>query len=77
MRLLKASSLFIILCSQGCADLRKEIAPTPTEQVSNILYIKDSRTGLCFAHNLIYTSPASSDVYVYVPCTPEVEKLLK
>jgi hypothetical protein len=64
--------LFLLGCSEAT---RKEIFPTRAEGANRILYVKDTRTGLCFVSNEILTD-INSVVLTNVPCTPEVEKLL-
>jgi hypothetical protein len=44
--------------------------------VGGIKYFKDTRTGLCFASaSTSLTNNAAT--LTYVPCTPEVERLIK
>jgi len=75
MHSLKAISL-LLLFLLGCSEAtRKEIFPTRAEGANRILYVKDTRTGLCFVSNEILTD-INSVVLTNVPCTPEVEKLL-
>lgn len=64
MRLLKGMiiSLFLFGCS------------TPTEEINKIRYYKDIRTNLCFVENYTY---AGHIVFANVPCSPEVERLIK
>jgi hypothetical protein len=40
----------------------------------SILYGKDKRTNLCYAY---YNLESNSSLFTNVPCTPEVEKLIK
>jgi hypothetical protein len=64
----------------GCTEeARHNFAPTSTDEVNNISYYKDNRTNLCFAKNVFQngTSMFNEYIYVNVPCTPEVEKLIK
>jgi len=51
---------------------------TPTQEVNNLSYYKDERTGLCFVLNSVSSNPVpgSQSIYCYVPCTPEVEKII-
>ena len=56
-----ASALVLTLAAAGC----DEAAGKKAEHV--IFYIKDARTGLCFADTL--------GGFVLVPCTPTVEAL--
>lgn len=60
-------------------ETRKQWNPTPQESAQGIRYVKDNRTGLCFVYNNIGMSAqgGGGDVYTNVPCTPEVEKLIK
>jgi hypothetical protein len=61
----------LVVCSFGCI-------PPSTEKVKeNLTYFKDERTGQCFAYISVYTGDSHMQVSVtYVPCTPEVEKVL-
>lgn len=71
--------LFIISLSliTSCnEDFRKEVFPTVQEQANQLTYVKDNRTGLCFVYNTIFTD-VNSKVLTNVPCTPEVERLIK
>ena len=76
MLLPKVSKIVLLLCLIGCSnETRKEWFPTRAEAANSILYVKDTRTGLCFVSNEILTD-INSIVLTNVPCTPEVEKLL-
>lgn len=49
----------------------------PTEQANEISYYKDHRTNLCFVQSHVISSNGIMfSVFSYVPCTPEVEKLI-
>lgn len=51
--------------------------PTEAEAVNKIRYYKDERTGLCFVVSNVSEYPVgTASVYSYVPCSPEVEKLI-
>jgi hypothetical protein len=55
-----------------------DVFPSTAERASQITYVKDSRTNLCYAYNSVNNGHGlSSDVFANVPCTPEVEKLIK
>jgi hypothetical protein len=72
--------LLLVLCLFGCSEqTRHEMFPSPQESAQGIHYVKDNRTGLCFVYNSIGMSAqgGGGDVYTNVPCTPEVEKLIK
>ena len=66
-----------LLLLVGCA--------TPEEQVRysqiklhSLIYYKDDRTNLCFVDNDVYNHYGSdSHVFANVPCSPEVEVLIK
>lgn len=62
----------------GCNETtRKEMFPTEAEAVNKIRYYKDERTGLCFVVSNVSEYPVgTASVYSYVPCSPEVEKLI-
>jgi hypothetical protein len=48
------------------------------QEVNAIQYVKDKRTGLCFAVSYVHGYPIGTDnVYTHVPCRDEVEKLIK
>lgn len=51
---------------------------SPENHIKNISYYKDPRTGLCFVDNEMTTGQlaVTYDIFSYVPCTPEVEKLI-
>lgn len=89
----KLRTIIIIICGFCCgimialilknidyqnhlSESRAALFPTTKEVAQQIVYVKDERTGLCFVHNLVYTD-INSDVFTYVPCTPEVIKLIK
>jgi hypothetical protein len=64
--------LLCLLLVMGC-EVQK-----PQDEVQTIEYYKDSRTGLCFVNNSINNGHwMVYHVYSNVPCTPEVEKLIK
>lgn len=71
----------ILLCLLliGCnEDFRKENFPTVKEEANQIRYYKDSRTNLCFAMSQVGEYPVgTATIFANVPCTPEVEKLIK
>jgi len=56
-----------------------QISTTPNQDAQTIRYVKDQRTGLCFAYNYVSGSAygGGGEVLTHVPCTPEVEKLIK
>lgn len=80
MHLLKAVIISIGLAGLivGCNEsTRKEMFPSDAEQTNRLRYFKDNRTNLCFTLSLVSEYPAgTANIYSYVPCTPEVEKLL-
>lgn len=64
--------LLICLMLSGC-DFKM-----PAEQADEISYYKDHRTNLCFAENHVISSNGFKfTVFSYVPCTAEVEKLIR
>jgi hypothetical protein len=69
--------LLLLLALTSCTDVRKQVLPTADEAANKVYYTKDDRTGLCFVDNVIASSPFDTDVLTYVPCTPEVEKLIE
>ncbi len=69
--------LLLISCNEDSREsFRKEVFPTAHEEAQRIFYVKDNRTNLCFVRNSILTD-VNSVVFTNVPCTPEVEKLIK
>ena len=72
-------SILILLCILGCTPPSSENIPsTLSQEVNSINYVKDNRTGLCFAVSYVGEYPiGSSHILSNVPCTPEVEKLIK
>jgi hypothetical protein len=75
-KLLPFLLLALIACDKDTTH--KFISLSAEDRVTNITYIKDSRTGLCFAENIFQngTSLFNEYIYVNVPCTPAVEKLI-
>ena len=67
--------LLVLLCLVGCGMT----GPSETNKEAQTLeYYKDNRTGLCFVRNTVENSNGFSyNVFTYVPCTPEVEALIK
>lgn len=72
----------LLLCFT-CCDVNGQSKTLEQEQnsdmhkyVESIRYCKDIRTGLCFAGCPVYAN-AYNAVLANVPCTPEVEKLIK
>lgn len=63
----------------GCNEqTRKEIAPTDAEKARQVSYYKDPRTNLCFATSYVSEYPfGTATIFANVPCSPEVEKLIK
>jgi hypothetical protein len=67
----------VLAAAAGCGTMNS--APSKSDlKEENIVYFKDSRTGICYAAlNSASTDGFSSTTITYVPCTPEVEKLIK
>ena len=74
---------FSLLCFTihfiGCSDAQREqVAPTPSQEAQHVTYLKDGRTGLCFATSYVSEYPfGTATIFANVPCSPEVEKLIK
>ena len=71
--------VLFLLCLVACSpQAREDFFPPANKRVAQITYVKDTRTNLCFVHNEV-TMPnmVSYDVFTNVPCTPEVEALIK
>lgn len=66
-------TLFVLLVGLMACD----VAPTTSlqKEQSYIHYYKDDRTGLCFAGSSRLN--ANWSVLTYVPCSPEVERLVE
>jgi hypothetical protein len=66
--------LIVCLLLVGC----DKFTSTPLEDAQTIRYVKDKRTGLCFAYNYVSGSAqgGGGEVLTHVPCTPEVEALI-
>jgi hypothetical protein len=78
MRLLKVSSL-LLLCL-GCNQNQTDNAPKLSKAASNIEYVIDERTGLCFVDNTVndgYNGLGMSHIYTNVPCAQSVINLAK
>lgn len=75
MLLPKVSKIILLsVCLLGCSALN----PSEEKQVTNLRYYKDDRTNLCFVHNSVTSSNGwTYDIFTHVPCTTEVEELIK
>jgi hypothetical protein len=63
---------FLIGCSVNSAPSKSDLKET------NIVYFKDSRTGVCYAAmNSTGSDGFTSTTITYVPCTPEVERMIQ
>lgn len=72
--LIGSAALFLVAgCDQGTRD---KMFPSVSQQANQISYYKDERTQLCFVHSTVYTD-INSTVFSHVPCTPEVEGLIR
>jgi hypothetical protein len=71
--------LLLCLLLVGCNEAQREqVAPTPSQEGQHISYIKDRRTNLCFATSYVSEYPiGTATIFANVPCTPDVEKLIK
>jgi len=73
--------LLVFLFLMGCEESKQTDSPKPSweaKQANSIVYTKDTRTNLCFALSTVGEYPIGTSVIVTnVPCTPEVEKLIK
>jgi hypothetical protein len=68
-------SLFLLGCDE---QTKKDWFPPVEDRASHIMYVKDKRTNLCFAYNGVNNGHGfTEDVFTSVPCTPEVERLIK
>jgi hypothetical protein len=67
--------LFLLGCNES---QREQVAPTPSQEAQHVTYLKDNRTNLCFATSYVSEYPfGTATIFANVPCTPEVEKLIK
>ena len=67
--------LFLLGCNE---EQRAQIAPTPSQEAQHIKYLKDNRTGLCFAVSYVSEYPiGTATIFANVPCGPAVEELIK
>jgi hypothetical protein len=62
---------FLIGCTINSAPSKSDL------KEENIVYFKDSRTGICYAALNSYNGNTTTTTFTYVPCTPEVEKMIK
>lgn len=68
--------LILLLCLTSC--IGPSDVESTKEEAQVLEYYKDTRTNLCFVRNSVTNSQAISyNVFTNVPCTPEVEKLIK
>ena len=70
-------TLYAVVGLVGCTY---NSAPNPSSLKSgNLTYFKDARTGICYAgmNSLDVHSGWKTTTITYVPCTPEVEKMIK
>jgi len=73
----KNSSIPIILFFLNLDSCTDPSFRSSKQNVNHLSYYKDYRTNLCFVKNEIHTENAFIDeVFVNVPCTSEVEKLV-
>lgn len=65
----------------GCDQSPNGQAPKPSYDQKNaqsITYVRDDRTGLCFAVSTVNEYPlGAATIYSHVPCRDSVEKLIK
>ncbi len=71
MHSLKLISFISFLTLVGCAQTVRKPSVT-----SNLEYVKDYRTGLCFVNNPLYDTHGKTHVLTNVPCNDEVENLV-
>ncbi len=78
----RMSAVVAVLCAAlvGCTQRPAEVSPvTAKEFTERLTYAKDSRTDLCYAllaSRHVLEPDQSGLTVTYVPCTPEVEKLI-
>jgi len=78
MHLLRVTIISLLLALTACDEKsRAEAFPSEYQRAQTLSYVKDERTNLCFVHNYVMNSNLGTyHIFVNVPCTPEVEKLL-
>ncbi len=65
--------LFALLLVSGC-----EVNQPTKDNKVEFRYVKDDKTNLCFIDNTVdSTTLITYHIYSSVPCSPEVEKLIK
>jgi hypothetical protein len=70
--------LICLLMLVGCERAERNQQKAIQESANNIQYIKDQRTGLCFVQSYVSEYPiGTATIYTNVPCSPEVELLIK
>lgn len=70
--------LFLLICLTGCnKKMQDRMFQSEITKTHRMEYYKDTRTNLCFAENCVYSSVVGNTVFVNVPCTPEVERLIE
>jgi hypothetical protein len=75
---MKKLLLLLVLVACNRDEARKLVSPTVEDKVVELTYVKDTRTKLCFAVSWVSEYPiGTAYVYSSVPCTPEVERLIK
>ena len=70
--------MFVIaMILAGCTN--NGAPPKDSLKQENIVYFKDTRTGVCYAamNSLDSHSLSNSTTLTYVPCTPEVEEQIR
>ena len=70
--------LSLVLFFTGCdSKTQKEANGEKGGMSDSMIYFKDKKTNLCFASvDSVSHAYNKVDSFIYVPCTPEVEKLL-
>lgn len=64
-------TITLIICLLACAC---NTVSNSNSIMSDLIYVKDTRTNLCFATAYAYSNNA---VMSNIPCTPEVEQIIK
>ena len=71
--LLVGSTIWSIITFMGCTPHQEKQAPDINHSLSKVYYIKGSQTNLCWK----VRAESNELVLINVPCTPEVEKLIR
>lgn len=72
MHSLKLISFISVLALVGCAQTVRKPSIT-----TNLEYVRDNRTGLCFVNNVLYDTHGKKNVLTNVPCNDDVLDIIE